>query len=113
LERQVAYLLPMDESDVLGEHTAESIKKESASDKTLADNVVDAPYRTHEEYDIDRIETPYTECLVYEDTGMATDVNGNETYLEYNAILMFGYSEFILSLIYIRIERRQSSASER
>ncbi|MEF8872570.1 MAG: PAS domain-containing protein, partial [Haloarculaceae archaeon] len=63
-----SYLLQMDEAEVLGEYTAESIKKGSSSDKTLADKVIDAPDSAHEEYDVDRVETPYTECLVYEDT---------------------------------------------
>ena len=90
-----SYLLQMDESEVLGEHTAESIKKGSASDKTLADKVIDAPYTAHEKYDIERIETPYTECLVYEDTGVATDMDDNEIHVEYKAMPMFENDELV------------------
>ena len=55
--------------------------------KTLADKVVDAPERTHEQYDVPRItDVDYT---LYGDESVMTDATGNERHIEFTAAPLY------------------------
>lgn len=86
-------LVGMDREEAIGKTAQESVVKatysEGARKLTLADKVIEAPYRAHEEYDVEKVATPYSDHHVYKDVSTASTLDDEEIEVEFWAVPMF------------------------
>ncbi|MBV0901645.1 methyl-accepting chemotaxis protein [Haloarcula salina] len=61
--------------------------------KTLADKVLDAPERTHEEYDVPRVED--ADFTLYRDTSVMADQYGSERHISFSAAPIYDGDELV------------------
>jgi len=62
--------------------------------KTLADKVLDAPERTHEEYDVPKVED--ADFTLYRDTSVMADQYGSERHISFSAAPIYDGDELVV-----------------
>ncbi|AZH23904.1 methyl-accepting chemotaxis protein [Haloplanus aerogenes] len=86
-------LVGMDREEAIGKTAQESVVKATysagARKLTLADKVIEAPYRAHEEFDVEKVDTPYSDHHVYKDTSTASTLDEEEIEIVFWAVPMF------------------------
>ncbi len=89
----MASLTGMERDEAIGhDHVSELFYPDGRRTATLADKVVDAPERTDEEYDVERISTGTSR---YRDAGTMVDRRGEEKHIEFTATPLYDGDEFI------------------
>jgi methyl-accepting chemotaxis protein len=86
-------LVGMDREEAIGKTAQESVVKatysEGARKLTLADKVIEAPYSAHEEFDVEKEDTRYSDHHVYRDTSTASTLDEEEIEIVFWAVPMF------------------------
>jgi len=65
--------------------------------KTLADKVIDAPERTHEEYDVPKVED--ASFTLYRDTSTMVDPQGEEVNISFSAAPIYGEDDELIGVV--------------
>jgi len=65
--------------------------------KTLADKVIDAPERTHVEYDVPKVED--ATFTLYRDTSTMVDPDGNEVNISFSAAPIYGADDELIGVV--------------
>ena len=86
-------LVGMDREEAMGKTAQNSVVKATYSGGTrkltLAEKVVDTPYRANEEYDVEKVDTQYSDHHVYKDTSTASTLDEEEIEIVFWAVPMF------------------------
>ena len=89
----VCELLGIEEGAALGKDNRETIAAASYTDgrrhRSLVDKVADAPRTADEQFDVDRVDMPFSDRLVYEDTSTLLNRRDEEIHAGFWAIPLF------------------------
>jgi methyl-accepting chemotaxis protein len=104
-------LVGMDRETAIGRTAQESVVKatysEGARKLTLADKVIDAPYRAHEAYDVTKVDTPYSDHHVYKDTSTATTLDEDEVEIVFWAVPIFDENDDLIGVFEMLDDRTE------
>jgi len=116
----LAEMLGIDERSALGEDNRETIAAASYTDgrrhESLVDKVADAPRSAEERDEVERVEMPFFDGVVYEDTSTLLNERGEEIHIGFWAVPLFdesGELEAVLEVCDDRTEevRHQESVA--
>lgn len=89
----LAEMLAIDDREALGEDNRETIAAASYTDgrrhESLVDKVADAPRSAHDRNDVERVEMPFTDNLIYEDTSTLLNERDEEIHIGFWAVPLF------------------------
>ncbi|MFB6102000.1 MAG: methyl-accepting chemotaxis protein [Haloplanus sp.] len=104
-------LVGMDREEAIGKTAQESVVKatysEGARKLTLADKVLDAPYRAHEAYDVEKVDTRYSDHHVYKDTSTASTLDEDEIEIVFWAVPIFDDNDELLGVFEMLDDRTE------
>ncbi|WP_299335380.1 methyl-accepting chemotaxis protein [Haloplanus sp.] len=104
-----AALVGMDREEAIGKTAQESVVKatynEGARKRTLAEKVIEAPYDAHEEFGVEKEDTPYSDHHVYKDTSTASTLDESEVEIVFWAVPMFDDDDDLIAVFEILDDR--------
>jgi methyl-accepting chemotaxis protein len=104
-----AALVGMDREEAIGKTAQESVVEATYNGgtrkRTLAEKVIEAPYNAHEEFGVEKEDTPYSDHHVYTDTSTASTLDGSEVEIVFWAVPMFGDDGDLIAVFEILDDR--------
>jgi methyl-accepting chemotaxis protein len=100
-----------DHRDFLGGDCRDTLAAATYSDGsrhyTLADKVVENPRDADAEWDVDRVDTDneYTDHIVYQDSAVSTNTQGEETHIEFVAVPIFDRNDELKAVFELTQDR--------
>ncbi|MFP8951572.1 methyl-accepting chemotaxis protein [Natrialbaceae archaeon A-arb3/5] len=104
-------LVGMSREEAIGKTAKESVVKatysEGARKLTLAEKVTDAPRTAHQEYDVERDDTPYYDGPVYYDSSTSSNLNDETVEIEFWAAPIFDDDGDLIAVFEILNDRTE------